>query len=219
MVTAEAARVAWQHGAVTGGEGSGDGAVVHIRSNGERLVFVIGGVVGGLVLVVSAARGEPLMGLFAAICPVMVLDGLRAEIVVDRKRGTVSSQRAFRRWSGRVEDVESVGVPGRGPIVLVLRPGDRKIGHGRWLGQIRTGVYADRRGRRGRAVQLADALGVDVVSASRFVRRDDEYSEDDPIRGVTTDLFRSRSGIFMFVVVALSLSILAVILVALVTGT
>lgn len=191
--------------------------MVHIRSNGERLVFVIGGFVGGLVLVVSAVRGEPLMGLFAAICPVMVLDGLRAEIVVDQKRGTVSSQRAVRRWNGRIEDIESIWVPHRGPIVLVLRPGDRKVRRGRWLG-IRTGVYADRRGRRGRAVQLADALGVDVVSVSRLVRRDYEYAEDDPIRGVRTDLFRSRSGIFMFVVVALSLSILAMILVALVTG-
>lgn len=207
------------HGAVSDTARRDVESVVHFRSNGERVAFMIGGAAAGAVFGFIAVTDDPVFALFLLLCPVVFLEGLRAEVVVDLRRGTISSQRAIRRWTGRIEDIETIRVPPWGPIALMLRPGVAKAGGGLWPGQILTGVYGDRRGSAGRAVQLADVLGLEVASVWPQVRRGYEYSEDDPVRGVSTDLFRSRSGILIWIAIAASLSIIAVILIATIRGS
>lgn len=176
------------------------------------------GVVAAAVFAVVAVTRDPLFGLFIPLCPVVFLEGARAAIVVDLEQGTVSSQRAIRRWTGRVEDIASIRVPPWGPIALMLQPGATRAGGGLWPGQILTGVYADRRGSDGRAAQLAAALGLDVSSVWPQVRPGFEYSEDDPIRGVRLDLFKSKEGILMWLGIAACLAALTVVLIATIKG-
>ena len=209
----------WHHGGVSDTAPRDIDSVVRFRSNGERVAFMIVGVAAGAVFGFIAVTDDPLFGLFLLLCPVVFLEGLRAEIVVDLGQGTISSQRAIRRWTGRIEDIENIRVPPWGPIALMLRPGIAKAGGGLWPGQILTGVYADQRGSAGRALQLADVLGLEVTSVWPQVRRGYEYSEDDPLRGVRTDLFKSRSGILIWIAIAAALSIIAVILVATIKGS
>ena len=175
-------------------------------------------VVAAATFAVIAVTRDPFFGLFMPLCLIVFLDGARAVIVVDLDQGMVSSQRAIRRWTGRIDDIASVRVPPWGPIALMLRPGVPKGGGGLWPGQILTGVYADRRGGEGRAAQLAAVLGLDVSSVWPQVRPGFASSEDHLIRGVRFDLFKSKSGILMWLSVAACLSILAVIVIATTKG-
>ena len=193
-------------------------SVVRFRSNGERVLFMTSGLVASAVFAVIAVTQELFFGLFIPLCLIVVLDGARAVIVVDVEEGMVSSQRAIRRWTGRIEDIASVRVPPWGPIALMLRPGVPKAGSGLWPGQILTGVYADRRGSEGRAAQLAAVAGLEVSSVWPQVRPGFASSEDHLIRGVRFELFKSKSGILMWLSVAACLSILAVIVVATIKG-
>lgn len=177
-----------------------------------------GGAVAAAMFGFVAVTDDPLFAVFLLLCPVIFLEGLRAEIIVDVDQGTISSQRAIRCWMGRVEDIATIRVPPWGPIALMLRPGVSKSGVGLWPGQILTGVYADRRGSGGRACQLAEALGVEVSSVWPQVRQGYQYSEDDLLRGVRVDLFRSKSGVLIWIAVATCLSIVAVIVIAAITG-
>jgi hypothetical protein len=179
---------------------------------------MLSGVLAAAFFGVIAVADDPLFAVFILLCPVLFLEGLRAEVVIDIEHRTISSQRAIRRWTGRIEDIEIIRVPPWGPIALVLRPGVAKAGGGLWPGQILTGVYADRRGSKGRAVQLAEALGLEVASVWPQVRRGYEYLEEDPVRGVRLGLFKSTSGIIMWIAIATCLSIVAIILVATVMG-
>jgi len=180
---------------------------------------MIFGVVAAAAFGYIAVTDDPLFALFLLLCPIIVLEGLRAAVIVDIEKGTISSQRAIRCWTGRIEDIENIRVPPWGPIALTLRQGVPKVGGGLWPGQVLTGVYADRRGTEGRAAQLAALLAVEVASVWPMVRPGYQYAESDPVRGVRFDAFKSTSGTLMWLAVAVCLSIIAVIVVATIRGT
>jgi hypothetical protein len=108
--------------------------------------------------------------LFAGLGPLLVIEGLRARIVVDQVARTESSTLVFRAWHGSFSDVENVRVPPWGPIILTLRQDTSASSRGIWPGQVLTSVYADRSGSDGRAARLAELIGVPLVSVWHQVR-------------------------------------------------
>jgi hypothetical protein len=77
------------------------GPVVRFRSNAERVSFMVAGAGCAVILGWVALRSDLLFGLFLIMCPVVFLEGLRAEVSVDLERRTISSQRAFGAGRGR----------------------------------------------------------------------------------------------------------------------
>ena len=158
---------------------AGDPVVFRLGAVGR--VAMVGTGLGGIVLFLGLGLvNSPAMALFAVPAVVVVLEGIRAHVVVDLDCGTVASSRAIRRTVVPISDIVNVRVPPWGPIALTLRPGAPKPGGGIWPGQVLTGIYADHRGRDGVANDLAAVLGVPVVSVWSGVRSDEESDSGRP---------------------------------------
>lgn len=151
-------------------EASARTSTVTLRSNVARAVFMACGVGATLLLGYLAVTDTVGIVVFAALGPLVFVEGLRARIVVDPASRTISSTRAFRTWHGSFGDIENVRVPPWGPIILTLREGSSASSRGMWPGQVLTSVYADRTGSDGRAARLAGLIGVPLVSVWPQVR-------------------------------------------------
>lgn len=143
----------------------------------QRALFVAAGVGGVALMAVLAITNSPGWIVFALCAVPVILEGVRANVVVDRANGVVTSTRAFRRSLVAAADVVNVRVPPWGPVALTLRKGASKAGGGAWPGQVLTGLYAAHRGTDPAATRLAEALGVPVVSVWPAVRSNDKGSE------------------------------------------
>jgi len=141
---------------------STDDRIRVIRSSGGYRVGVGAAVAAGLLLL--AFSGWVPFALFGILGALALADMLRSEVTIDLDRRIVFSRRAVRTWSGAFEDIANVRVPPWGPVLLTLDPDRRTRGTGPWRGQVATGVYAQRTGSNGQACQIADLLGVEVVS-------------------------------------------------------
>jgi hypothetical protein len=203
-------------------------AVETLRSNGERCFFVAMGLAGvagfagtAVGLVAPSAPAGPFDGLIwlalAAVSLVVVLEGIRASLVVDssadRAGGSIVVQRAVRRQVVPAAAVDAIVVPSRGPMMLRVRDGAG-------VAYVRTGVYADPRGAQGRAVTLAARLDVPMISSRRGVQPDFVWPAppDDPVRGVRWDLFRTPGGVVIWLGTATCLSTLAVLIIVTLHG-
>ncbi|HEX7136033.1 MAG TPA: hypothetical protein VF228_25865 [Iamia sp.] len=146
---------------------SGAGDVLTLRRPWHHRVLLVAlGVGFGAICVVGGIASDPWAFAFVPLGPILVLDGLRTQVVVDRGRGVVTVTRAIRRREHAIGAITGVRVPPWGPIVLTLDPDQvRATTRSASLTYVVTGIYAPRRGEDPTARALAEATGAPLTGA------------------------------------------------------
>ena len=137
----------------------------------SQRVATIGGGIAVIAVILHIAwneQGGSSWLVFTPLGAVIVLEGVRARVVVDRDSGVVRSTRAFVTLVVAIDEIAAVHIPPWGPIQLRLLAGHersflRRLGP--WKGQVGTGLYAHRHGADAVALKLSRTIGVPLESS------------------------------------------------------
>lgn len=139
--------------------------VVFVPSLLQR-VLMVGLGMGMALIVVSEFREEPWVLVFGLLVPVLVLDGLRTKVVIDRDRGALRVTRAVMTTTVPLDAVIGIRVPSRGPVMVTLADPRAWVQVG-WPGQVNTGFQTSTAGPGSFPRRLASALDVPLESQRR----------------------------------------------------